>query len=300
MTEFKAGDKVRVVNVAGIEFGELHYYDGLETEVTYTSCDGDVYLLNAEGEKGVYINRHEIANGVIELIEPKPTKKQRIAALEKTVASLTEQLQALQQQVNERFEPSTVVVEADGDTAALAKAIEETSVKTANELRAEVIEWAKEFVESSVERGRNIYALKGDVGNETYKEYFYAIEFFTKENKVTALVTRTNREGEKIKRHPDHVGRAKCMPGDVFNEHIGKAIALGRALGLDVSEFENAVHPTAAVGQIVSSLYEFNLEENGTIGTVERLTEDGFPYHNNGWSSHYKIINDTNAQYEVK
>lgn len=29
-------------------------------------------------------------------------------------------------------------------------------------------------------------------------------------------------------------GRAKCAPGDVFNEHIGKAIALRRALGLEV------------------------------------------------------------------
>lgn len=42
-------------------------------------------------------------------------------------------------------------------------------------------------------------------------------------------------------------GIAKCAPGDVFNEHIGKAIALGRALGLDVSEFEQAVQPDEVV-----------------------------------------------------
>lgn len=296
MTEFKVGDKVRVVNVAGIEFGELHYYDGFETEVAYTSCDGDVYLLNAEGEKGVYINKREIANGVIELIEPKPTKKQRIAALEETVATLTEQLQALQQQVNERFEPSTVFGAVDGDTAALTKAIEETTAKTPNELRAEIIEKAKVFIDEASKR--NYPLNQGFVPSVWFSDidgYYitHQIKFVVNEDKrtVAALIELTD---EKV---IERKGITKCMPSDVFNEHIGKAIALGRALGLDVSEFENAVQPNVAVGQIVSSLYEFNLEENGTIGTVERLTEDGYPYHNSGWSSHYKIINDTNAQY---
>ncbi|WP_162988277.1 hypothetical protein [Brevibacillus laterosporus] len=48
-------------------------------------------------------------------------------------------------------------------------------------------------------------------------------------------------------------GIAKCSPDDCFNVHIGKAIALRRALGLDVpSEYLNAPLPTEVrVGDVV-------------------------------------------------
>src|SRR5690625_2531294 len=48
-------------------------------------------------------------------------------------------------------------------------------------------------------------------------------------------------------------GIAKCAPGDCFNVHIGKAIALRRALGLDVpDEYINAPQPTEVrVGDII-------------------------------------------------
>lgn len=48
-------------------------------------------------------------------------------------------------------------------------------------------------------------------------------------------------------------GIAKCAPNDCFNVHIGKAIALRRALGLEVpAEYLNAPQPTEVrVGDIV-------------------------------------------------
>lgn len=50
-------------------------------------------------------------------------------------------------------------------------------------------------------------------------------------------------------------GRAKCAPGDVFNEHIGKAIALRRALGLEVPveyyEVEARDRDDLAVGDVI-------------------------------------------------
>jgi len=59
-------------------------------------------------------------------------------------------------------------------------------------------------------------------------------------------------------------GIAKCAPDDCFNVHIGKAIALRRALGLEVpAEYLNAPQPTEVrVGDIV----EF--EKEGRIATV--------------------------------
>lgn len=55
-------------------------------------------------------------------------------------------------------------------------------------------------------------------------------------------------------------GRAKCAPGDVFNEHIGKAIALRRALGLTVPveyyEVEARDSDDLAVGDVVKGIEE--------------------------------------------
>ncbi|MFP3830651.1 hypothetical protein, partial [Pseudomonas sp. SIMBA_021] len=71
------------------------------------------------------------------------------------------------------------------------------------------------------------------------------------ERKVTALVRRLNDKT------PRHVGRAKAAPDDCFNVHIGKAIALRRALGLAVpDEYLNAPQPTEVrVGDIVCGKY---------------------------------------------
>lgn len=56
-------------------------------------------------------------------------------------------------------------------------------------------------------------------------------------------------------------GIAKCTPTDCFNAHIGKAIALRRALGLEVpAEYLNAPQPTEVrVGDVVTKPYwDFN------------------------------------------
>jgi hypothetical protein len=64
-------------------------------------------------------------------------------------------------------------------------------------------------------------------------------------------------------------GTAKCAPGDCFNVHIGKAIALHRALGLAVpDELLNAPQPTEVrVGDVVKKW-------DGGIQTVSELLPD--------------------------
>lgn len=59
-------------------------------------------------------------------------------------------------------------------------------------------------------------------------------------------------------------GIAKCAPGDCFNVHIGKAIALRRALGLPVpDEYLNAPQPTEVrVGDVIKY-------ENGRVAVVD-------------------------------
>lgn len=168
---------------------------------------------------------------------------------------------------------------------------------TPNQQRAAIIEKAKAFVKENVANGRTVNRKK-DKGNSTYRENYYDIDFFYKERKVTAVVYWL-AFNEKRFNKPACVGRAKCSPNDVFNEHIGKAIALGRALGLDVSEFEQAVQPNeVVVGMEVTVNYHNEtriIEQLKSSGTV-LFTNDRFDFVKNIES----IINDTNAKYEVE
>ncbi|WP_212082959.1 hypothetical protein [Bacillus subtilis] len=126
--------------------------------------------------------------------------------------------------------------------------------KTAQARRDEIVEQAKADVRNLVIHGLSHYNIDCSKGNETYRVMNYNVEFIvdSKERKVTALVAR--RHDKK----PRHVGRAKAAPSDCFNVHIGKAIALRRALGLAVpDEYLNAPQPTEVrVGDVVRGKYE--------------------------------------------
>lgn len=147
----------------------------------------------------------------------------------------------------------------------------------ANELRAEIIEKAKDFVEE--------YRNKKMV----VRGYVVDVSFIVNANKrtVVALMMGVNTGLVRVK------GIAKCNPDDVFNEHIGKAIALGRALGKDVSEFEIAVQPTIAVGQKILS------NDSGNLLPVQSITDEGYPANKTGvcFVTDYRIVDDTDAQY---
>ncbi|MEA0564059.1 hypothetical protein [Lysinibacillus irui] len=168
---------------------------------------------------------------------------------------------------------------------------------TPNQQRAAIIEKAKEFVKENVANGRTSNRFKEN-GNSTFRNNFYDIDFFVKERKVTAVVYWLEFNKKRISK-PSNVGRAECSPNDVFNEHIGKAIALGRALGLDVSEFEQVVQPNeVVVGMEVTVNYHNEtriIEQLKSSGTV-LFTNDRFDFVKNIES----IINDTNAKYEVE
>lgn len=169
---------------------------------------------------------------------------------------------------------------------------------TPNQQRAEIIEKAKKFVEEQKNRYGHyeIYDEKG-VSRKCIADFKFNVE------KRTIVVLLRGFESNKIYIR----GIAKCFPLDVFNEHIGKAIALGRALGLDVSEFEQAVQPNeVVVGQIVvgnNSGETYEVQE--FHDRVKLGGEFGRSIAINGLSSslwigtkQVTIINDTNAQYE--
>lgn len=126
--------------------------------------------------------------------------------------------------------------------------------------------------------------------------------FTVNDDKRTVIaVIRHNKGHHKVLSK----GRAKCAPGDVFNEHIGKAIALRRALGLEVPveyfEVEARDSDDLAVGDLVSddeigcdAIYEITkLIDNPNMSRYPGrafVRKGGF-----GWlaSSQVTLINDS-------
>ncbi len=161
--------------------------------------------------------------------------------------------------------------------------------KSANQQRAELIEKAKKFVrrlESKVERFQ-----------------------WTISDRTIQILT-FDRNGMLMS-----FGQSKCAPGDVFNEWIGKAIALARVLQLPVPvEFLKAVQPSeVVVGQrvlygdfsyhtVANKIAQVIARENGlsngfVVDALNAERSDGFTWVNE--NNIQKIIDDTNAQYEV-
>lgn len=127
--------------------------------------------------------------------------------------------------------------------------------KSPQEIRDDIIEQAKRDVAEIVKRGIDVKAKGGSDGNETYRDSFYEVIFNVNKEKRTVVSLIKGATGDGRVFGVRHRGIAKCAPDDCFNVHIGKAIALRRALGLEVpAEYLNAPQPTEVrVGDIVKT-----------------------------------------------
>lgn len=164
---------------------------------------------------------------------------------------------------------------------------------TPNEERAELIEKAKKFLEKNTRKKICIF-------NSVPCLYPYTVglveEFIVNEDKKTVVCLLRGVNSNIVRFR----GIAKCMPGEVFNEWIGKAIALARALKIDVpEEFLNAVQPNkVVVGMDLAILWGSNNQPTGEVDRVVSFKSEGIPTYADGMiSTHHKIINDTNAEY---
>jgi hypothetical protein len=126
---------------------------------------------------------------------------------------------------------------------------EEAPTKSPQQLRDEIVEKAKMDV--------------ADFGG--LYNFLYVVNA---EKRTVVALWFTNGVKAEGKHEGKHVlinrGIAKCDPSDCFNVHIGKAIALRRALGLEVpTEYYNAPQPTEVrVGDVVHRL---NIDDTVTI-----------------------------------
>jgi len=119
---------------------------------------------------------------------------------------------------------------------------------------------------------------------------------------IEISVNAENRSVEATAKVPNSrkafYGIAKCAPDDCFNEHIGKAIALRRALGLEVpAEYLYTPQPTEVrVGDFVrgrqANGVEFYEETIKNIKDGAYYYDDGFDFISN---AELVIIDDSRA-----
>ncbi|MGV4321352.1 hypothetical protein [Bacillus mojavensis] len=138
----------------------------------------------------------------------------------------------------------------------LAKSFSESLEGVTTSLtRKEIVNQAKEDINKLVAHGKNRFRPPINEGNVAYQKYYYQVVFkqLKTKRRVTALIYRTNVVGGNVSEKPIFVGRATCHSDACFNTYIGKAIALRRALGLNVpDEYLDAPEPEGVeVGDIV-------------------------------------------------
>lgn len=144
--------------------------------------------------------------------------------------------------------------------------------KSANEQRAELIQKAKDFVEAMKCGEGNVFDKVGRLSR---------LEFYRKNNRVTCVINPWDNYSKRS------TGRATCSQGDVFNEHIGQAIAFAKAKNISIPvEFLEAVQPDEVVVGM-----EIQVAEGKTMLLMQSNPDPLYPTE--------KIIDDTNAQYEI-
>lgn len=173
-------------------------------------------------------------------------------------------------------------------------------IKSPNQQRAELNQRAREFVEGIIGNYPNFEMVIGRFSNQAVSATFHVN---AEKRTVVALVHGYFSRKLVCK------GIAKCMPGDVFNESIGKAIALAKALQIDIpQEFMQAVQPDEVV--VGHAIYSFTTSGNRfDYPRVEKVDKEKihckgeFMYKDarerHGEKSENPIIlDDTNATYE--
>lgn len=157
------------------------------------------------------------------------------------------------------------------------------TLKTLQQIRDEIVERAKADVKAlSVSMVRNVPVLRGGTAvfnlehGDNAPTFPDIVKFKVDRGKRTVVALIYTSTGTLWAR-----GIAKCAPGDVFNAHIGRAIALRRALGLEVpTEYLNAPNPTEVrVGDVVKATGA-SAYLPGTSGPVVAMEGSGLLYRN--------------------
>lgn len=300
VAKFKVGDIVKANEQSNIKYALTTEDNGFTGEVVAVDKTGKLGIRtltrNDSNLKTVF---SYLEPEYFELVSSKPTKNQRLTSAEQAISTLEQKVEALKAEIDALKATQKPPVTVIADAIKRYKERTPNEQASANEKRKAIIDEAKAFVKNTEQRaGAQFYKAQGD---STKRMLTFKYEVNADKRTVVALGfgSRSNTLRGK--------GIAKCAPDDVFNADIGKAIALGRALGLDVSKFEKAVQPSeVVVGQVVKGR-----EETGRSDFEASVTSmfpsangrgHGAAFHHSGGlgrlgEKRVHIIDDTEAKY---
>ncbi|QHZ52331.1 hypothetical protein [Paenibacillus larvae] len=207
----KVGEKIRAVDAK--PYWGRYYENGDEFEVIKTCANGVLCRrIGDEDEEGRLYTLWSSEYVVLEPIE----EPDEISDIKNEMERLTGELATLALRVSKLEEP-----------------------KSPQEIRDEIVEKAKADRGTLATRfygGKLEYTITApNPPLATYAEFI-----INRKKRTVVCILRSFGRNRVCFR-----GIAKCAPGDVFNSHIGRAISLRRALGLEVpAEYLNVPNPT--------------------------------------------------------
>lgn len=272
-TQFKIGDFL-VVTRANKVVG--NFKEGVPYEVVGIDEDDNTPFVRLPNGQEVGFFDHEMQ--FVEKSKSRLTKRQLIAQLQVEFASF-------RNQITDRLdEQDSIIAEQGAEIKKLKEAIKAQSV---NE-RKEIIQKAMNFVAENLKDTEIIFEVDSKTKTVLAKKLTKSFGSYF----ATATAS------------------AVCGRHDIYNQYLGQAIALGRLLGLDTSEFEDCAQPKDYTeGQIVSIA---NVFEERHIGEIKKINGDelwvevegrmGFVYKNAEQRYNTKglnpvIVDDTEAKY---
>lgn len=309
----EVGNKVKILDVENIIGGSEHWENGdvvkINKIVNVNTCSGkemNIYLKRTSKDYSEYENFLSIKE--LEFVElAKESKKN------KEIRQLKEEIQQLKNEsalaASKDYEetkfipvkpyPYTCPQELDLDSIFGTDEQQEGSAEdiSNNTKRKNIIQEADKFIKLDQYRSRGFLKLKDSRGDHLDNWLVEKVDFTHSYKNRTVTLRIYGQGGKTIDRHT-----VKCHPKDVFNVSIGKAIVLGRALGLDVSKFENAAQPDEfVIGQFVKDL----VEKDSTSFFVKTTTKDFVSnldtvedqYGIEHFTIYLKITGDTSAKY---
>ncbi|MEV2911368.1 hypothetical protein ABNF65_22855 [Paenibacillus larvae] len=216
----KVGEKIRAVDAE--PYWGRYYENGDEFEVVKTCANG--VLCRRIGDEDEEGRLYTLWSSEYVVLEP-IAESGEISDIKSEMERLTGELATLALRVSKLEEP-----------------------KSPQEIRDEIVEKAKADIEGLA---INDYGYVAFIRHFTGSNPgpFYRVrhlgasfaEYIVNRKKKTVVCLLHGAVTKRVYAR----GIAKCAPGDVFNSHIGRAISLRRALGLEVpAEYMSVPNPT--------------------------------------------------------
>lgn len=255
------GERIKIV-AAVVTFGD--YRIGTEMVVEIADYkEGRGVFVEDYGVPGAV--RYVLHREYVVLEESAEATPTTAPSLTKQLEGLTETVAKLALQLKEAREDIVLIEEGlRGELAELKRAITSDPVKIASKSpelsRDSIVERAKADVAdlrkfSGTKIPNDTVDFWPEVSESTNYIPMHTVEYIVNRDKRTVVaIIRCTIDGHITR------GKSRCAPDDCFNVHLGKAIALRRALGLTVpDEYYTAPQPTEArVGTVIATTHSPN------------------------------------------